>query len=112
MERRIRIIRCNEAALMGAEKHWYLICYDIRDQKRWRQAYKKLKGCGERLQFSIFRLNLSRAQMESLRREIEKILTEEDDLMIVRLCQSCAKRVSDSRPEVDWTKPTPQFEIF
>ena len=97
---------------MGAEKYWYLVCYDIRDQKRWRQVYKKLKGYGERLQYSIFRLKLTRTQMESLRREIEKILTEEDDLMIVRLCQRCADRVCDSRPEVDWTKPNPRFEIY
>ena len=97
---------------MGAEKHWYLVCYDIRDQKRWRQVYKKLKGCGERLQYSIFRLNLSRTQMESLRREVENILTDEDDLMIARLCQSCATRVCDSRPEIDWTKQPPKFEIF
>lgn len=48
---------------MGAEKHWYLVCYDIRDQKRWRLVYKKLKGCGNRLQYSIFRLNLSKTQM-------------------------------------------------
>ncbi len=97
---------------MGAEKHWYLICYDIRDQKRWRRVYKKLKGCGERMQYSIFRLNLTRTQMESLRRDVENILTEEDDLMVVRLCRSCAAGISDSRPEVDWTKPPPRFEIF
>lgn len=97
---------------MGAEKHWYLICYDIRDQKRWRKVYKKLKGCGSRLQYSIFRFNLSRAQMEALRREIEGILTMEDDLMIVRLCKNCAQRVSDSRSKIDWKKPVSQFEIF
>ncbi len=97
---------------MGAEKHWYLVCYDIRDQKRWRKAYKKLKGCGNRLQYSIFRMNLSRTQMESLQWEIENILTDEDDLMIVRLCQGCAQRVHDSRIENDWKKPVPKFEIF
>jgi len=97
---------------MAAEKHWYLVCYDIRDQKRWRKVYKKMKGCGERLQYSIFRLNLSRPQMEALRWEVEKILTSEDDIMFVRLCQSCAARVSDSRPDVDWTQGPPKFEIF
>lgn len=97
---------------MGSAKHWYLVCYDIRDQKRWRMVYKKLKGCGNRVQYSIFRLNLSKIQMESLRWEIEKILTDEDDLMVVRLCQSCARRVHDSREENDWTAPLPRFEIF
>ena len=97
---------------MGAEKHWYLVCYDIRDQKRWRLVFKKLKGRGDWLQYSIFRLHLSKIQMEALRWEIEDILAEEDDLMIVRLCQSCAGRVIDSRKEHDWKKPPPKFEIF
>lgn len=97
---------------MGAEKHWYLVCYDIRDPKRWRQVYKKMKGCGERMQYSIFRLNLSRSQMEALRWEVEKILAEEDDIMIVRLCQGCATRVRDSRADVDWANAPPKFEIF
>lgn len=98
---------------MGAEKHWYLFCYDIRDPKRWRQVYKKLKGRGNRLQYSIFRLNLGKTQMESVRWEIDKILDEEDDLMIIRLCQGCAHRVIDSREqEHSWKKPLPKFEIF
>lgn len=71
-----------------------------------------MKGSGERIQYSIFRLNLSRAQMEALRWEVEKILTEEDDIMIVRLCQSCAARVLDSRKDVDWVGAPPKFEIF
>ncbi len=112
MDRTTRSFCRLEVTLMGAEKHWYLVCYDIRDQKRWRQVYKKLKGCGNRLQYSIFRLNISRTQLEALRWEIEDILSDEDDLMIVRLCRKCAQRVHDSRTENDWKKPLPKFEIF
>jgi CRISPR-associated protein Cas2 len=97
---------------MGAEKHWYLVCYDIRDPKRWRKVYKKLKGRGERLQYSIFRLNLGKTQMEALRCDIEKILDEIDDLLIIRLCHGCAHRVIDSREENDWQEPPPTFEVF
>ncbi|MBU4261291.1 MAG: CRISPR-associated endonuclease Cas2 [Proteobacteria bacterium] len=98
---------------MAAEKHWYLFCYDIREPKRWRQVFKKLKGRGNHIQYSIFRLNLSKAQVEELRWEIEKELTDEDDLLIVRLCQSCAQRVIDSREhEHKWHEPQPKFDIF
>lgn len=82
---------------MGAGKNWYLACYDIRDPKRWRKVYKKLKGRGNKVQLSIFLVNLSKTQMESLRWEIEKILADEDDLLIIRLCRGCAHRVIDSR---------------
>jgi len=32
----------------------YLVCYDIRDDKRWRRLYKAMKGYGEWLQLSVF----------------------------------------------------------
>lgn len=49
-----------------AEKRWYLVSYDIRDQVRWRRAYKTLKGTGERIQYSLFRCRLSMTEMEAL----------------------------------------------
>ena len=97
---------------MGGEKYWYLVCYDIRDPKRWRKVYKKLKGRGNRVQYSIFRLNLGKTQMEALRWKLEQILDEEDDLLIIRLCRGCAQRVIDSREENNWTDPLPKFDIF
>lgn len=97
---------------MGTEKHWYLFCYDIREPKRWRQVYKKLKGRGDWLQYSIFRLNLGKTQMEALRWELAKLMDEEDDLMIIRLCKGCAERVIDSRKENDWKSPGPGFEVL
>lgn len=36
---------------MAESKNYYLICYDIRDPKRWRKAFKLLKGYGENIQF-------------------------------------------------------------
>jgi CRISPR-associated protein Cas2 len=97
---------------MAAEKHWYLFSYDIRDQKRWAKVYKKLCGTGDHLQLSVFRVHLSRAQLERLRWEVEGILTEEDDLLIVRLCEGCAKRVVDTRAPDQWKKPKDPFEII
>lgn len=97
---------------MGAEKHWHLICYDIRDRRRWAKVYKILKGIGDHLQLSIFRVHLSRKQLESLRLDLEKILDNEDSLMIARLCSACAKRVIDSKDESIWKEPVPGFEVF
>ena len=96
---------------MGEERHWHLICYDIRDPKRWSRAFKILKGRGEHVQLSIFRAQLSATQLESLRHELAKVLKGEDDLLIVRLCPGCAKRVMDSRGGDEWGKPPPSFEV-
>ena len=97
---------------MGAEKHWHLVCCDIRDQRRWAKVYKTLKGTGDHLQLSIFRVHLSKDQLEKLRLDLDKVMDDEDSLMIARLCDSCAKRVIDSRGESIWKEPVPGFEIF
>jgi CRISPR-associated protein Cas2 len=97
---------------MGGHRNWHLVCYDIRDQKRWSKTFKILKGRGEHLQFSIFRVRLNKTQLEELRWELSKVLTEEDDLMILQLCPSCAKRVIDSRGTSKWENDPTGYEIL
>ena len=71
MERRGRAVRPHAPARMS-ERHWYIFSYDIRDAKRWRQVYRIVRGYGERLQYSLFRCRLTRAQMEQARHELER----------------------------------------
>jgi len=97
---------------MAEEQHWHLVIYDIRDDKRWARAYKILKGRGERIQYSVFRVRVTRAQLEELRWKLKQVMADEDDLLIVRLCQGCAQRVVDSRGDEAWRKPMPRFEVF
>jgi CRISPR-associated protein Cas2 len=95
-----------------AEKRWYLVSYDIRDQKRWRRAFKTLKGTGEWLQYSLFRCRLSKTEMEKLRWELERILSDEDDLMFVHLCPRCAGRVQEKDKDSDWQQPVPRYQVL
>jgi CRISPR-associated protein Cas2 len=97
---------------MAVNRNWHLVCYDIRDQKRWSKAFKILKGRGEHLQFSIFRVRLNETQLEELRWKLSQVLTEEDDLMILQLCPRCAKRVIDSRVTTEWEKDPISFEVL
>lgn len=100
------------APLEHVRRHWYLVSYDIRDHKRWRAAYQLLRGYGDRVQYSLFRCNLSRTELESLRWELERILASEDDLMVVHLCPRCAGRVEIRNSAEAWDKPPPRFEIL
>lgn len=95
-----------------SDKHWYLVSYDIRNQKRWRKAYQQLQGHGERIQYSLFRCRLTRTAMESLRWELEKLLTDDDDLMFVHLCPHCASQVHERGEQQGWNRPPTRFEVL
>lgn len=96
---------------MSESKNWYVICYDITEPKRWRKVYKLLHGYGRRLQYSIFRCRLTARGMEKLRWELESLLTTEDRLLILTLCDQCEQRtVSHNRPE-SWIGESKSFDI-
>lgn len=97
---------------MAESRNFYLICYDIRDPKRWRKAYKLLQGYGERLQYSVFRCLLTLRNREKLRWELEKILTEDDSLLIAGLCDRCVQRVMASNRSESWPRSESVFQIF
>lgn len=83
-----------------SQKTWYLICYDITEPTRWRKVYKRLEGYGRRLQYSVFRCRLTKTEVEKLRWELEKILSKDDKLLILNVCEKCEnKTVSLNRPE-------------
>ena len=92
-----------------SERHWYLFSYDIRDPKRWRQVYKIVTGYGERLQYSLFRCHLTRAQMEHARHELEKAMEEEDDLLVIRLSSRC--QIVERTDRRSWTELPSRFDI-
>jgi CRISPR-associated protein Cas2 len=112
MDGATRIIRKNEVkVIMGQNKTWYLVAYDIREPARLRRVAKHLKGYGERIQLSIFRCRLSAREIERLRWELLKYMTSEDDLLIIGLCSSCISRLRRSFGD-DWTEEPPSFEII
>jgi CRISPR-associated endonuclease Cas2 len=65
--------------------------YDIRDPKRWRRAYRVIRGYGQRLQYSIFRVSGTELQIARLRWELQRVLAPEDALLVIRLCPGCPR---------------------
>ena len=96
---------------MGEVQNCYLICYDIRDPKRWRKAYKLLKGYGDRIQYSVFRSWLSMRSREKLRWELEKILTPEDTLLLIRLSHQCVAGIPAYNRAGAWSGQEDSYRI-
>lgn len=64
----------------------YLVCYDVRDDKRLRSVHKLMKAYGEAWQYSVFYCTLKaidRARLENAAREVLNL--KEDQLLIVDL---------------------------
>jgi len=98
-----------------ADSRWYLVCYDVHDPKRLRKAAKKCEGYGERLQHSVFRLWLTRTEMEQMRWELTEILEPEDDVLVIPLCSTCVAGVktTHSCPQpTDWPAEPTGHEII
>ncbi|MFN7733288.1 MAG: CRISPR-associated endonuclease Cas2 [Pirellula sp.] len=64
----------------------YLVCYDIRDPKRWREIFKIMKGHGEHWQYSIFFCVLQPIDRVWLQTLLECAMNlKEDQTMIIDL---------------------------
>lgn len=84
----------------------YLVCYDIRNDKRLRRVHTLMKAYGEPWQYSVFYCTLKaidRVRLENAAREIMHL--KEDQLLIVDLgsnegaAREAAMVVGQSLPE-------------
>ncbi|MEM3489016.1 MAG: CRISPR-associated endonuclease Cas2 [Nitrososphaerota archaeon] len=89
----------------------YLICYDVREEKRLRKTAKIMEGYGKRIQYSIFYCNISTRNLEKLRYELGKILEKEDDLLVIPLCKSCSIKLRTRNPRYQWDDESVSFIV-
>jgi CRISPR-associated protein Cas2 len=76
---------------MSRPPSFFLVAYDIRDEKRLRQVYRVMRGFGDHIQYSVFRCLLSDTQTARLHGKlIEIINAAEDQVMFVPLGSSDA----------------------
>lgn len=67
-------------------RHAYLVCYDIRDDKRLRRVARVMRGFGDRVQYSVFRCMMGAKEHAMLRDRVEHVMSpSEDHVLIVDL---------------------------
>lgn len=61
----------------------FIVTYDISDDKRLRRVFKKMKGFGDAIQYSVFRCELN--SMERLQMEIalEELIHDDEDQVLI-----------------------------
>ena len=73
---------------------FYVISYDISDDRRRLRVAKVLKDFGARVQLSVFEVILDSDQLERLKKRVSRELnSEEDQLRIYPLCGACAEHI-------------------
>lgn len=79
---------------MSDERPFYLLAYDIADDKRRAKIAKLMESLGARVQGSVFEAYLNAAEMDRLVRRAAKILRkEEDSLRIYPICAACRAKI-------------------
>jgi len=72
----------------NASVRW-IIAYDIGHRKRWAPVYKLLKKQGIPLQYSVFQIDASAAQLAALMAQIGQLIDPKaDDIRAYRVPQS------------------------
>lgn len=67
-------------------RHRYLVCYDITDAKRLRRVFKKMHGFGDPVQYSVFKCDLSPAELALMRGALRDLINQNDDrVMIIKV---------------------------
>lgn len=57
----------------------YIICYDIKDEKRLNKVYKLMSGLGIHLQYSVFYNRLGWQELLELKEKLRNLIDEEED---------------------------------
>ena len=61
----------------------YLVCYDVADDKRLRKTYRKMRGFGDPLQYSVFRCELSPVERQLMKEALWSLLNWNEDRVIL-----------------------------
>ncbi len=95
-------------------KQWVLLAYDVRDPKRLGKIARIAESYGERLQYSLFRCQLSQRQLERMNWELAQVAESEDDLLIAPLCARCAGQIGerDKTSGREWAVEEPAYRIL
>jgi len=79
---------------MYTKKHFYVIAYDIADDRRRQKIVKVLEPIGVRINFSVFECMLTPLQVEKVEVELSSLIkSKEDSIAIYPVCKECFSKI-------------------
>lgn len=65
-----------------AMRNTYLVCYDIRDDKRLRKVFKTMRDFGDHLQYSVFECQFTPADLAKCRAALAALIHHTEDQVL------------------------------
>ena len=79
---------------MPSERSFFIIAYDISENRRRSKIAKLMESLGFRVQGSVFEGWLTEAEFVVLKKKTEKIIQpDEDSVRIYKLCAVCCQKI-------------------
>ncbi|NET32726.1 MAG: CRISPR-associated endonuclease Cas2 [Cyanothece sp. SIO1E1] len=73
---------------------YFVVSYDISDDKRRTKIHKALTSYGQWMQYSVFECDLTATQYAKLRNRLNQLIKpEEDSVRFYSLCECCKGKV-------------------
>jgi len=60
----------------------FIVAYDIRDDKRLRKVYKKMRDWGDHLQYSVFECQLTKSELCRCREDLAELIHHDRDQIL------------------------------
>ena len=64
-------------------RRMYLVAYDICDDARLRRVHKKMRGYGERVQYSVFCCELSAMEKAQMMADLDPLIHHREDQVLI-----------------------------
>jgi len=75
-------------------EHFYVICFDISNEKRLRKVAIQMEDHGQRIQYSVFECYLNEQNLQALKKQLMQIINpEEDHIRYYHLCPKDHKKI-------------------
>lgn len=68
---------------------YWVVAYDIRDDRRRRAVEKNLRAHGIRIQYSVFECRVGGPKLKRLQEKLRSASAEEDSIVFYPLCVEC-----------------------
>ncbi len=97
---------------MNGEKHFYIVVYDIGNDRRRTRLHNRLLDYGSPVQYSVFECLLDNKQLQKMQKMIHRTIKErEDQVRIYHLCEACLQKTWLSRASVEVLDDPPAIVI-